>query len=224
MNDVAERPGTVIGPYRLLQQIGEGAAAAVFLAEQTQPVRRNVAVKVLKPGMDTVVVARFEAERQALAIMDHPNIVRIFDGGTTEDGSPYFVMELVESLSITEFCDQNHLSLRERLELSRQLCEAVQHVHQKGIIHRDLTPSDVLVERHAESPVVKLIDFGVAKASGWRLTDRTVFTGPIPMIGTPPYLSPEQTSQCLDTDTRSDIYALAVLLYELLTGSTPFAK
>jgi WD40 repeat protein/serine/threonine protein kinase len=221
-----ERPGTVIGPYKLLEQIGEGGFGAVFMAEQTQPVRRKVALKVLKPGMDTrQVIARFEAERQALAIMDHPNIAKVLDGGATPSGRPFFVMELVKGVPITEFCDQDHLTPRQRLKLFIPVCQAVQHAHQKGIIHRDLKPSNVLVTMHDTTPVVKVIDFGVAKALGQELTDKTLFTGFAQMIGTPLYMSPEQAGQSgLDIDTRSDIYSLGVLLYELLTGTTPFDK
>ncbi|HKB02946.1 MAG TPA: protein kinase [Gemmataceae bacterium] len=223
---ISERPGTVIGPYKLLEQIGEGGFGVVFLAEQTQPVRRKVALKVLKPGMDTrQVVARFEAERQALALMDHANIAKVFDGGATAAGRPYFVMELVRGVPITEYCDQNHLSPRQRLELFVHVCQAVQHAHQKGIIHRDLKPSNILVVMHDSTPVVKVIDFGVAKALGQELTEKTLFTGFAQMIGTPMYMSPEQAGQSgLDIDTRSDIYSLGVLLYELLTGATPFDK
>jgi serine/threonine protein kinase len=223
---IAERPGTVIGQYKLLEQIGEGGFGVVFMAEQTHPVRRRVALKILKPGMDTrQVVARFEAERQALAIMDHPNIAKVHDGGATASGRPYFVMELVKGMPITEFCDQNHLTPRQRLELFVPVCQAVQHAHHKGIIHRDLKPSNVLVSRHDTTPIVKVIDFGVAKALGQELTDKTLFTGIAQMIGTPLYMSPEQAGMSdLDIDTRSDIYSLGVLLYELLTGSTPLAK
>src|SRR6185369_14521136 len=223
---VGECPGTIIGPYKLLEQIGEGGFGVVFMAEQTQPVRRKVALKILKPGMDSrQVVARFEAERQALAIMDHPNIAKVFDGGATPTGRPYFVMELVKGVPITEFCDQNHLTPRRRLELFVAVCKAVQHAHQKGIIHRDLKPGNVLVTVHDTTPVVKVIDFGVAKALGQELTDKTLFTGFAQMVGTPLYMSPEQAGESgLDVDTRSDIYSLGVLLYELLTGTTPFTK
>jgi serine/threonine protein kinase len=282
-----EGPGTVIGPYKLLEQIGEGGFGVVFLAEQTEPVRRKVALKVLKPGMDTrQVVARFEAERQALAIMDHPNIAKVFDAGTTGEkskirnpksevnpksqiqnpkmehrnpegkgpmapgpdfgfgasdlefpsdfgfgspilsaGRPYFVMELVKGTPITDYCDHNRLTTHARLALFLDVCNAVQHAHQKGIIHRDLKPSNVLVSRHDTTPVVKVIDFGVAKALGQELTDKTLFTGIAQMIGTPLYMSPEQAGMSdLDIDTRSDVYSLGVLLYELLTGTTPFTK
>jgi eukaryotic-like serine/threonine-protein kinase len=222
----SETPGALIGPYKLLEQIGEGGFGVVFMAEQTAPVRRRVALKVLKPGMDTrQVVARFEAERQALAIMDHPNIAQVHDGGATPSGRPYFVMELVKGVPITEFCDQNQLTPNQRLQLFVSVCQAVQHAHQKGVIHRDLKPSNVLVTMHDTVPVVKVIDFGVAKARGQELTDKTLFTGFAQMIGTPLYMSPEQAGQSgLDVDTRSDIYSLGVLLYELLTGTTPFAK
>jgi WD40 repeat protein/serine/threonine protein kinase len=221
---ISEAPGMVIGPYKLLEEIGEGGFGVVFMAEQTQPVRRKVALKVLKPGMDSrQVVARFEAERQALALMDHPNIAKIHDGGATPSGRPYFVMELVKGVPITEFCDHNRLTPRERLLLFVPVCQAIQHAHQKGIIHRDLKPANVLVSVHDTTPVVKVIDFGVAKALGQQLTDKTLFTGLAQIIGTPLYMSPEQAGQSgLDIDTRSDIYALGVLLYELLTGTTPF--
>jgi eukaryotic-like serine/threonine-protein kinase len=221
---VREGPGTVIGAYRLLEQIGEGGFGVVFMAEQHQPVRRKVALKVIKPGMDSrQVVARFEAERQALALMDHPNIARVFDGGETASGRPYFVMELVCGVPITEFCDQNQVPVRERLELFISVCQAVQHAHQKGIIHRDLKPSNILVTLHDDKSVVKVIDFGIVKAIGQQLTEKTLFTNFAQMIGTPAYMSPEQAQMSgLDVDTRTDIYSLGVLLYELLTGMTPF--
>jgi WD40 repeat protein/serine/threonine protein kinase len=223
---INERPGTVIGPYKLLEQIGEGGFGVVFMAEQQHPVRRKVALKVLKPGMDTrQVVARFEAERQALALMNHPNIAQVFDGGETTSRRPYFVMELVRGVPITEFCDQNHLPVRERLGLFVSVCQAVQHAHQKGIIHRDLKPNNVLVTLHDDKAVVKVIDFGIAKATGQQLTDKTLFTNFAQMVGTPLYMSPEQAQLSgLDVDTRTDVYALGVLLYELLTGTTPFDK
>jgi tetratricopeptide (TPR) repeat protein len=223
---ITEAPGSQIGAYKLLEQIGEGGFGVVYMAEQTHPVRRKVAFKVLKPGMDTgQTVARFEAERQALAIMDHPNIAKVYDGGATPSGRPFFVMELVKGAPITEYCDQNHLTPRQRLELFVPVCQAVQHAHQKGIIHRDLKPSNVLITVHDTTPVVKVIDFGVAKALGQELTEKTLFTGFAQMIGTPLYMSPEQAGQSsLDVDTRSDIYSLGVLLYELLTGTTPLDK
>jgi len=221
---LAERPGSQIGPYKLLEQIGEGGFGVVFMAEQEGPVRRRVALKVIKPGMDTrQVIARFEAERQALALMDHPNIARVLDAGATESGRPYFVMELVRGVPLTEFCDKNRLTVVERLELFITVCHAVQHAHQKGIIHRDVKPTNVLVTLHDGEPVAKVIDFGVAKATGQRLTEKTLFTGFAQMIGTPLYMSPEQAEMSgLDVDTRSDIYSLGVMLYELLTGTTPF--
>lgn len=223
---LAERPGSVIGPYKLLEQIGEGGFGVVYLAEQERPIRRKIALKVIKPGMDTrQVIARFEAERQALALMDHPNIARIFDGGETASGRTYFVMELVRGVPITDFCDQNQLSLRERLELFIPVCLAVQHAHQKGIIHRDLKPTNVLVTLHDDAPTVKVIDFGIAKAIGQLLTERTLFTNFAQLMGTPLYMSPEQAQMSgLDVDTRTDIFSLGVLLYELLTGTTPFDK
>jgi serine/threonine protein kinase len=223
---IAEKPGTIIGPYKLMEQIGEGGMGLVFVAEQLEPVRRRVALKLIKPGMDSrQVIARFEGERQALALMDHPNIAKIFDGGTTASSRPYFVMELVKGVPITDYCDDNRLTTRGRLKLFGDVCAAVQHAHQKGIIHRDIKPSNVLVVSHDGTPVVKAIDFGVAKAVGKQLGDKTVYTQFAQMVGTPLYMSPEQAGQSgLDVDTRTDIYALGVLLYELLTGTTPFEK
>ncbi len=223
---IAEKPGTQIGPYKLLQQIGEGGFGVVYMAEQMKPVRRKVALKIIKPGMDTKeVIARFEAERQALALMDHPNIAKVYDAGATESGRPYFAMELVKGVPLTEYCDKNHLPGVERLKLFVNVCHAVQHAHQKGIIHRDLKPSNVMVTLHDGQPVPKVIDFGVSKALSQQLTEKTLFTAYGQMIGTPAYMSPEQAEMSgLDIDTRSDIYSLGVLLYELLTGDTPFDK
>jgi WD40 repeat protein/serine/threonine protein kinase len=223
---IAERPGSVIGPYKLKELIGEGGMGLVFVAEQREPVRRKVALKVIKPGMDTRdVIARFEAERQALALMDHPNIARVLDAGATDSGRPYFVMELVKGIPITDYCDEHALTPRERLQLFINVCQAVQHAHQKGVIHRDLKPSNVLVAPHDGAPVVKVIDFGVAKAISQPLTDKSIYTSLSQMIGTPMYMSPEQAEiNALDVDTRSDIYGLGVLLYELLTGTTPFDR
>jgi serine/threonine protein kinase len=251
---IAEKPGTQIGPYKLLQQIGEGGMGVVYMAEQTEPVQRRVALKIIKPGMDTrQVIARFEAERQALAMMDHPNIAKVLDAGTTDEargkgvrshlceapegpsrqmtpdpfsaGRPYFVMELVKGIPITKYCDQQHLTPKERLDLFISVCHAVQHAHQKGIIHRDLKPSNVLIARYDDKPVPKVIDFGVAKATSQKLTEKTIFTQYGQIVGTLEYMSPEQANlNQLDIDTRSDVYSLGVLLYELLTGATPFDR
>ncbi len=223
----ATAPATVprepIGPYKLLQVIGEGGFGTVYMAEQEHPVRRRVALKIIKVGMDTrAVIARFEAERQALALMDHPNIARVFDAGETANGRPYFVMELVKGVPITRFCDDHRLSIERRLDLFGQVCHALQHAHQKGIIHRDIKPTNILVFTQDDHPVAKVIDFGIAKATQSRLTEKTLFTEFRQLIGTPEYMSPEQADGSLDLDTRTDIYALGVLLYELLTGTTPF--
>jgi eukaryotic-like serine/threonine-protein kinase len=216
--------GTVVGRYKLLEKIGEGGMATVYMAEQKRPIRRRVALKIIKLGMDTKqVIGRFEAERQALAMMDHPNIAKVLDAGTTETGRPYFVMELVKGLPMTGFCDSNHLTTQERLDLFISVCQAVQHAHQRGIIHRDIKPTNILVTLHDGKPVVKVIDFGIAKAVNQQLTEKTVFTRFSQMIGTPEYMSPEQAEMSgLDIDTRTDVFSLGVLLYELLTGTTPF--
>jgi len=223
---VDEESGRQIGFYKLLQKIGEGGCGVVYMAEQERPVRRRVALKIIKLGMDTKsVIARFEAERQALAMMDHPNIARVFDAGATDTGRPYFVMELVHGIRITEYCDERRLDTRQRLDLFIQVCHAIQHAHQKGIIHRDIKPSNILVTHHDGAPVPKVIDFGIAKAIEEKLTDKTLFTVYGHFVGTPAYMSPEQADVSgFDIDTRSDIYSLGVLLYELLTGKTPFEQ
>jgi serine/threonine protein kinase/Flp pilus assembly protein TadD len=223
----SESPGTQIGPYKLLQVIGEGGMGVVYMAEQSEPVKRKVALKLIKPGMDSrQVIARFEAERQALSMMDHVNIARVLDAGTTGDGSrPYFVMELIHGVPITKYCDDNHLTPRQRLELFVPVCQAIQHAHQKGIIHRDIKPSNVMITLYDGRPVPKVIDFGVAKATEQKLTERTLFTQYGTMVGTLEYMSPEQAEMsALGVDTRSDIYSLGVMLYELLTGSTPLSR
>lgn len=221
---VLEQAGTMIGRYKLLQKIGEGGMGVVYMAEQTEPVTRKVALKIIKLGMDTrQVVARFEAERQALAMMDHPNIAKVLDAGATDTGRPYFVMELVRGVPITEYCDKNKLSTQERLNLFIPVCQAIQHAHQKGVIHRDIKPSNVMVTLNDGVPHPMVIDFGIAKATNQKLTEKTLFTNYAQMIGTPAYMSPEQAEMSkLDVDTRTDVYSLGVLLYELLTGTTPF--
>jgi serine/threonine protein kinase/tetratricopeptide (TPR) repeat protein len=226
-NQFTARPGDRFGPYKVLEEIGQGGCGAVFIAEQEQPVRRRVALKVIKLGMDTrQVIARFEAERQALAMMDHPNIAKVLDAGSTDTGRPFFVMELVRGIKITDYCDQHKLTTTDRLRLFMQVCQAVQHAHQKGIIHRDLKPSNILVTLQDGAAVPKVIDFGIAKATAnQKLTDKTVYTALEQFIGTPAYMSPEQAEMVgLDIDTRSDIYSLGVLLYELLVGETPFSS
>jgi serine/threonine protein kinase len=228
LNDspITEGPGTVVGNYKLLEKIGEGGMAVVYMAEQKRPIQRQVALKIIKLGMDTKqVIARFEVERQALALMDHPNIAKVLDAGKTKTGRPYFVMELVKGVSITDYCDRNKLNTDERLDLFIQICSAVQHAHQKGIIHRDIKPTNVMVTLHDGKPVPKVIDFGIAKATSQRLTEKTLFTRYAQAIGTPAYMSPEQAEMSgLDVDTRTDLYSLGVLLYELLTGVTPFSE
>ncbi len=218
-----EQPGAIVGPYKLLEQIGEGGFGTVYMAQQDTPIRRRVALKIIKPGMDTKqVIARFESERQALAVMDHPHIARVIDAGSASSGRPFFVMELVRGEPITKFCDQRRLALRERLKLFQDVCSAIEHAHQKGIIHRDIKPSNVLVTVCDDRPVVKVIDFGIAKATSGPLTDKTLFTEFRQLLGTPLYMSPEQAEQSgVDIDTRTDIYSLGVLLYEMLTGRTP---
>jgi serine/threonine protein kinase/WD40 repeat protein len=225
-SEAVEKPGETIGPYKLLDQLGAGGMGTVYVADQERPVRRRVAVKVIKPGLDTdQVIARFEAERQALALMDHPNIARVLDAGTTTSGRPYFVMELVQGSPITTYCDTRRASLRERLELFLPVCRAVQHAHQKGIIHRDLKPSNILITVRDDQPVPKIIDFGIAKATTQRLTEKTLYTQYGQLVGTPEYMSPEQAGMGgLDVDTRSDVYSLGAVLYELLCGDTPFGR
>jgi len=223
-SSLSERPGTVIGRYKLLEKIGEGGMAVVYMAEQERPIRRKVALKIIKLGMDTrQVITRFEAERQALAMMDHPNIAKVLDAGSTETGRPYFVMELVTGVSITEYCDKNRIRVNERLKLATLVCNAIHHAHQKGIIHRDIKPSNIMVTLHDGQPMPKVIDFGIAKAINQRLTEKTLFTRYAHMVGTPAYMSPEQAEMSdAEVDTRTDVYSLGILLYELLTGMTPF--
>jgi WD40 repeat protein/serine/threonine protein kinase len=223
---LSEKEGTCIGRYKLLQRIGEGGMGVIYMAEQTEPVTRKVALKIIKLGMDTKsVIARFEAERQALAMMDHPNIAKVLDAGSTDTGRPYFVMELVKGVPINQYCDKNHLPTKERLQLFIAVCQAIHHAHQKGVIHRDIKPSNILVTLHDGKPVPKVIDFGIAKATNQKLTEKTLFTHFAQMIGTPAYMSPEQAEMSgLDVDTRTDVYSLGVLLYELLTGTTPFPE
>ena len=224
-----EKPGTIVaGRYKLLQPIGEGGMGAVWMADQTEPVKRRVAVKLIRAdrAASRTILSRFEAERQAIALMNHPNIAKLLDAGTTDDGSPFFVMDLVKGIPLTDYCDAHKLSVPDRLNLFRQICSAVHHAHQKGVIHRDLKPTNILVESHDGKPVPKVIDFGLAKATtGMQLTEHTLFTGFGNVMGTPLYMAPEQaTFNALDVDSRADIYALGVILYELLAGSTPIHR
>jgi len=221
-----EGPGTKIGRYELLELIGEGGMGLVYTAQQKKPVKRKVALKIIKPGMDSKqVIARFEAERQALAVLDHPNIASVFDAGTTNTGRPYFIMEYVKGMSITKYCDENKISIEQRLRLFEQVCEGIHHAHQKGIIHRDIKPSNILVSVHGDKAVPKIIDFGIAKAITQPLTDKTFVTFQGQLLGTPEYMSPEQVNLAIqDIDTRSDIYSLGVVLYELLAGVLPFER
>ncbi len=223
---VADGASPVIGPYKLIEEIGEGGMGTVYMAQQTEPVKRLVALKVIKPGMDSrSVIARFEAERQALALMDHPNIAKVFDAGTTTTGTPYFAMELVKGVPLTKYCDDHRLTVKERLRLFIPVCQAIQHAHQKGIIHRDIKASNVLVALFDGEPVPKVIDFGIAKATGLQLTEKTLVTGFGAVVGTLEYMSPEQAElNQLDIDTRTDVYSLGVLLYELMTGTTPLDR
>ena len=216
----------LIGPYRCVRQIGEGGMGIVYHAQQIQPIRRDVALKIIKPGMDTrQVIARFETERQALAVMDHPNISHVFDAGTTSNGRPYFVMELVDGIPITHYCDSKQLSIRERIDLFIPVCQAIQHAHQKGVIHRDVKPSNILVCEQDGKPTPKVIDFGLAKALGHQLSDASMVTNPCVVVGTPVYMSPEQADLTRhDVDTRADVYSLGAVLYELLTGTTPLQQ
>jgi serine/threonine protein kinase len=219
-------PDTLIGPYKVVRQLGEGGMGVVYYAQQVQPIRRDVALKVIKPGMDTKqVIARFETERQALAVMDHPNIAHVFDAAATSNGRPYFVMELVDGVPITQYCDSKRLSIRERIELFIPVCEAIQHAHQKGITHRDIKPSNILVAEHEGEAISKVIDFGLAKALGPQLSDASIMTNLGVVVGTPDYMSPEQAEVTRqDVDTRSDVYSLGAVLYELFTGNPPLKR